>query len=99
MPTRRLCISNSVIIINIQQDGQKRRAMMHISRKSGQQADVDWAGDTAFVIDRNTGEAVKAYIFVGAMSYSTYAYAEAFPDTKQASWIKTNVWRHTKKDR
>ena len=25
------------------------------------------------------------------MSYSTYAYAEAFPDMKQASWIKANV--------
>ena len=31
------------------------------------------------------------YVFVAAMSYSTYAYAEAFPDMKQASWIKANV--------
>lgn len=75
----------------IQQDEQKRRATMHISRKPGQQAEVDWAGDTAYVVDRSTGEAGKAYIFVAAMSYSTYAFAEAFPDMKQASWIKANV--------
>ena len=75
----------------IQQDEQKRRATMHIPRKPGQQIEVDWAGDTAYVIDRDTGECLKAYIFVAAMSYSTYAYAEAFPDMKQPSWIKANV--------
>ena len=75
----------------IQQDEQKRRATMHIPRKPGQQIEVDWAGDTAFVIDRDTGELIKAYVFVAAMSYSTYAYAEAFPDMKQPSWIKANV--------
>ena len=74
-----------------QQDEQKRHATMHIPRKPGQQAEVDWAGDTAYIIDRDSGEAIKAYIFVGAMSYSTYAFAEAFPDMKQGSWIKANV--------
>lgn len=75
----------------IQQDEQKRHATMHIPRKPGQQAEVDWAGDMAYIIDRDSGEAIKAYIFVGAMSYSTYAFAEAFPDMKQGSWIKANV--------
>ena len=75
----------------IQQDEQKRRATMHIPRKPGQQIEVDWAGDPAYVIDRDTGEAIKTYVFVAAMSYSTYAYAEAFPDMKQASWIRANV--------
>ena len=75
----------------IQQDEQKRHATMHIPRKPAQQVEVDWAGDTAFVVDRDTGEFIKVYVFVAAMSYSTYAYAEAFPDMKQASWIKANV--------
>ncbi len=75
----------------IQQDEQKRHATMHIPRKPGQQIEVDWAGDTASVIDRDTGEITKVYVFVAAMSYSTYAYAEAFPDMKQASWIRANV--------
>ena len=75
----------------IQLEEQKRRATMHIPRNPGQQVEVDWAGDTASVIDRDTGEIIKVYVFVAAMSYSTYAYAEAFPDMKQASWIKANV--------
>ena len=62
----------------IQQDEQKRRATMHIPRKPGQQVEVDWAGDLAHVIDRDTGESIKVYVFVAAMSYSAYAYAEGF---------------------
>ena len=69
----------------IQQDEQKRRATIHVPRQPGQQIEVDWAGDTTSVIDRDTGEITKVYIFVTAMSYSTYAYAEAFPDMKQPS--------------
>ena len=63
---------------NIYQDEQKRRANMHIDRKPGEQIEVDWAGDTARIIDPDTGEITKAYIFVGALSYSQYTYAEAF---------------------
>ena len=51
---------------------------MHIQRKPGDQIEVDWAGDTASVIDRDTGEIIPAYIFVGVLSYSLYAYVEAF---------------------
>ena len=72
----------------IQQDEQKRHATMHIPRKPSQQIEVDWAGDTASVIDCDTGEITKVHVFVATMSYSTYAYTEAFPDMKQASWIK-----------
>lgn len=75
----------------IQQDEMKRHATMHIPRDPGKQAEVDWAGDTATVIDRNTGEIFKAHIFVGVMTYSSYAYAEAFPNEQEPSWIKANV--------
>ena len=76
---------------HIQQDEQKRRATMHINRKPGEQVEVDWAGDTATIIDPDTGEIIKAYIFVGVMTYSQYAYVEAFMDTKQKSWIHAHV--------
>ena len=75
----------------IQQDEQKRRATMHINRKPGEQVEVDWAGDTATIIDPDTGGIIKAYIFVGVMTYSQYAYVEAFLDTKQKSWINAHV--------
>ncbi len=75
----------------IQQDEQKRRATMHINRKPGEQVEVDWAGDPAYITDPDTGEAVKAFLFVGVMTYSQYAYVEAFPDEKQKSWIQAHV--------
>ena len=75
----------------IQQDENKRRATMHINRKPAEQVEVDWAGDTAELVDPYTGEIVEAYIFVGVMTYSQYAYVEAFPDEKQQSWIDAHV--------
>ena len=62
----------------IQQNEQKRRATMHIPRKPGQQIEVDWAGDPAEIIDPYTGEITSAWIFVGVMTYSQYAFVEAF---------------------
>ena len=75
----------------IQQDEQKRRATMHIPRKPGQQVEVDWAGDPAEIIDPYTGEITTAWIFVGVMTYSQYAYVEAFINEKQAAWITAHI--------
>ncbi len=75
----------------IQKDEEKRRATMHIPRKPGEQVEVDWAGDPAYITDPVTGEAIAAYIFLGVMSYSQYTYAEAFTDEKQHSWTKAHV--------
>lgn len=76
---------------HIQQDEQKHRATMHINRKPGEQVEVDWAGDPATITDPDTGEIIKAYIFVGVMTYSQYAYVEACLDMKQKSWINAHV--------
>lgn len=75
----------------IQQDEQKRRATMHITRKPGEQVEVDWAGDPAHITDPDTGEIINAYLFVGVMTYSQYPYVEAFIDEKQPSWIAAHV--------
>ena len=76
---------------HIQQDEQKRRATMHINRKPAEQVEVDWAGDPAHIIDPDTGEILDAHIFVGVMTYSQYAYVEAFLDMKQKSWVTAHV--------
>jgi transposase len=76
---------------HIQQDEEKRRATMHINRKPGEQVEVDWAGDPAYITDPDTGEIIKAYIFVGVMTYSQYTYAEAFINEKQQAWIVAHV--------
>jgi len=75
----------------IQQDEQKRRATMHIGRKPGEQVEVDWAGDPAYITDPDTGEATKAFVFVGVLSYSQYPYVEAFLNEQQAAWITAHV--------
>ena len=76
---------------HIQQDEQKRRASMHIQRKPGEQIEVDWAGDPAYIIDPDTGKITEAFLFVGVMSYSQYSYAEAFTNEKQQSWITAHI--------
>ena len=76
---------------HFQQYEEQRRATMHINRKPGEQVEVDWAGDPAELIDPETGEIVKAWVFVGIMSYSQYAYAEAFLNEKQDAWISAHV--------
>ena len=75
----------------IQEDEQKRRATMHIPRKPGEQAEVDWAGDPAHIIDPDTGEITNAWIFVGVMTYSQYTYVEAFINEQQKAWITAHV--------
>ena len=53
----------------------KTKATMHINRKPGEVMEVDWAGQTAKLIDTDTGEPLDAYVFVAALPYSGYAYA------------------------
>ena len=76
---------------HIQQNEQKRNATMHIPRKPGQQVEVDWAGDPASIIDPYTGEIIPAWIFVGVMTYSQYAFVEAFINEKEAAWIRAHI--------
>ncbi len=67
------------------------KATMHIKRKPGELLEVDWAGQTAGIVDRNTGEIIPVYIFVAALSSSQYAYVEGFLSQNQESWITAHV--------
>ena len=69
----------------------KTKATMHIQRKPGELMEVDWAGQTACIVDTDTGELINAYLFVAALPYSGYAYAEAFLNRKQEAWIIAHV--------
>ena len=74
----------------IQKDEEKRRATMHIPRNPGEQIEVDWAGDPAQITDPDTGEITDAWIFVGVLTYSQYAFAEAFINERTVNWIKAH---------
>lgn len=57
---------------------RKTSATMHLNHKPGEIMQVDWAGDTAEIIDTDSGEVIPAYVFVATLPYSGYSYVEAF---------------------
>jgi len=67
------------------------KATMHIIRKPGEIMEVDWAGQTAHLMDADTGEVIEAYVFVSALPYSGYAYAEAFLLHDQEAWTQAHI--------
>jgi transposase len=69
----------------------KTKATMHLEHKPGETMQVDWAGQTAGIVDTDTGELIPAYLFVAVLPCSGYAYVEAFPDEKQEAWINAHV--------
>ena len=75
----------------VQRDEEIHRASMHLNRKPGEQVEVDWAGDPAYLTDPDTGELTKVYVFVAALSYSQYIYAEAFLNEKENAWITAHI--------
>jgi transposase len=70
---------------------QKTKATMRIAHKPGEIMEVDWAGQTAFIRNTDTGEPIKAYIFVAVLPYSGYTYVEAFLSQNQHDWIQAHV--------
>ena len=50
----------------------KTKATMHLEHKPGKTMQVDWAGQTAALVDTDTGERLDAYLFVAVLSYSGY---------------------------
>ena len=74
----------------------KTKATMHLNHKPGDVMPVGWAGQTAHIIDTDTGELIKEYLFVAVLPYSGYSYVEAFQDMGQENWIAAhvNAYRH-----
>lgn len=69
---------------------EKYKATMRIKRKPGEILEVDWAGSTGTLIDRDTGEEVKVYVFVATLPCSQYSYVEGFLSMDLSSWIKAH---------
>lgn len=67
------------------------RMSMHIDRKPAEQIQVDWVGDAMEVVDPDTGELLKVYVFVACLPYSGYMYAEGFYDMKEEAWVAAHV--------
>jgi len=59
--------------------------------RTGEKLFVDHAGATMPIIDRKTGEAHEAYIFVAVLGASNYTYAEATWKRDLAAWIGSHI--------
>jgi transposase len=70
-----------------QKYAMSKNATMHMPRHPGNSVEVDWAGQSAQIIDRDTGDIINAYTFVGVLSYSQYAYIEACKNENLETWI------------
>ena len=66
-------------------------ATMHLNHKPGEILQVDWAGDTAAIVDPETGEIIPAYVFVATLPCSAYSYVEAFLSMDQEAWTTAHV--------
>jgi hypothetical protein len=81
----------SQFCFHFQKFAEQERATMHIPRKPGDRIEVDWAGDKLYIVDRDTGEAIPVYLFVGVLPFSMYAYAEGCLRMDMENWIHVHV--------
>jgi len=69
---------------------QSRDVRMHIEHRPAETIQVDWVGDTGEVIDPDTGEVLKVYVFAACLPYSSYLYAEGFYKTDEEAWVSAH---------
>ena len=67
----------------------KSNPSMHLNHKPGEMMQVDWAGDTASIVDTDTGELIPVYVFVAVLPYSGMPLLKAF-----YLWISRAGQRH-----
>jgi transposase len=65
--------------------------VMRQSHRAGEKLFVDYAGQTAEVVDRTSGEIREAQIFVAVLGASNYTYAEATWSQGLPDWIGSHV--------
>jgi transposase len=70
---------------------RKLDVVMRQEHRAGEKLFVDYAGQTAEVVDRRTGEIRHAQIFVAVLGASSYTYAEATWTQQLPDWIGSHV--------
>jgi transposase len=70
---------------------RKLDVVMRQEHRAGEKLFVDYAGQSAEVVDRRTGEIRHAQIFVAVLGASSYTYAEATWTQQLPDWIGSHV--------
>ncbi|KAI3479615.1 hypothetical protein L1887_58342 [Cichorium endivia] len=65
--------------------------VMRQEHRAGEKLFVDYAGQTAPIIDRQTGEIRQAQIFVAVLGASSYTFAEATWSQKLPDWLGSHA--------
>lgn len=68
-----------------------RELVLRQNHAPGEKLFVDYAGQTIPVVDRHTGEACAAQIFVAVLGCSNYTYAEATWTQALPDWLGSHV--------
>lgn len=71
--------------------GQRVDPVMRFDHLAGDKCFIDYAGHTASVIDRATGEVQSAQIFVATLGCSNYTFAEATWSQSLVDWLGSHV--------
>ena len=69
----------------------KLDVVMRQEHRAGEKLFVDYAGHTAEVVERRTGEVRQAQVFVAVLGASNYTYAEATWTQRLSDWIGSHV--------
>lgn len=69
---------------------KQREVSMHIEHRAGEKMFVDWAGATVQIIDPETGEIEKAYLFLAVLGASSYTFALACRSMDLDQWISAH---------
>ena len=64
---------------------------MHIEHKGGEEAQVDWAGQTMPYVEPETGEVKAAKLFVAVLPASSYPFVYAYGNTMLSNWIDAHA--------
>ena len=67
------------------------KTAMRIAHKPAEQMQVDDVGDTMEVVDMDTGEVLKVYVFAACLPFSGKLYAKGSYDMREESWVDAHV--------
>lgn len=79
------------VIHHLEKKPKDPKITMKIFRQPGHSVEVDYSGDSIEIINPATGEITRLELFVGALSYSSYFYAEFTYSQKLDDFIDSHV--------
>ena len=79
------------VSLHLEKKPPEAKITMKIFRQPGHSVEVDYSGDSLEIINPATGEITKLELFVGALTYSSYFYAEFTYSQKLDDFIDSHV--------